>query len=192
MKRIIVFICAVWMIGVVPNAYGACTNYTWTLPVGCTSDADCEEETPGGPMALACPFLSVDGTTYYGIKSHTFTYSCVRTTVYDDEGCIAGTQGKCVNRSTATATRYACCSGYYGQCDKNTDITTCSCSRCPKFSDTSETVYGTTEGPVAINADNYSGNATSKTDCYVPADTGYEDSDGTGTFEFTSKCYYSN
>lgn len=191
MKRMSVFICAVWMIGVVPNAYGACTDY---LPVfsGCGSDAGCEEETtPGGPMAVACPVFSVDGKFYIGIDRHTFTHACVQTHVYDDTNCTYRTTGTCVTRPTST-TRYACCSGYYGQCTDNTDITTCSCSRCPQFSDTSETVYGTTEGPVARNADNYSGKATSKTHCYIPADTGYKDSDGIGTFEFTSKCYYSN
>ncbi len=170
-----VCLCALWAMFVAPTACGA----------RCLLDADCESTSSSGGIGieLTCPAITVGLKTYVGIKKHSFTHGCDFVS-----GSLYGTCGQLISADV----RYACCPGYYGTCSDNTDITTCSCSRCPAFSDASGTVYGTTAGPVAGNAISYSGNAPSKTDCYVPADKEYEDSDGTGTFEFTSKCYYSN
>lgn len=169
-----IFICAVCATFVAPVAHGA----------SCIYDVDCESTSSSGGIGigLTCPTIRVGLKTYVGIMKHSFTHTCVFAS-----GSLYGSCGQLISADV----RYACCPGYYGECSDNTDITTCSCSRCPQFSDASGTVYGTTAGPVAGNAISYSGNAPSKTDCYVPADKGYEDSDGTGTFEFTSKCNYS-
>ena len=170
-----IFICVLCATFVAPVAHGA----------SCLNDADCESTSSSGGSMLqaACPPFQVGQQFYIGIAKHSFTHRCNFV-----NGSLYGSCGQLISADV----RYACCPGYYGECSDNTDITTCSCSRCPQFSDASGTVYGTTEGPVAHNARDYSGNAPSTTDCYVPADKGYEDSDGTGTFEFTSKCYYSN
>ncbi len=192
MKRKSVFICAVWMIGVVPNAYGACVTYfPDAFHTGCSSDADCEEETTSGGMAtVACPVFSIDGTFYVGIKRHTFTHNCVKTRTYDHINCTYNSNGSCGVRVTST-TRYACCMGYYGSCSDNTDITTCTCTRCPQFTDASGSKYGTTDDVTAGDATAYAGTAESVSDCYISAGVSYEDSDATGTFEFTSQCNYS-
>lgn len=188
---------AVWaMIGAPNVVYGVCSSYTPALSgsLGCISDADCEETTTsssGVVITAACPSLSVGLKRYVGIERHSFTHTCNRVKKYNTTDCTYYYTGSCAELASSDV-RYACCAGYYGTCTDNTDITTCSCARCPNFADASGTVYGTTASVSATNATNYAGTATTNTDCYIAAEKSYDDVDGTGAFEFTSQCNYSN
>lgn len=78
-------------------------------------------------------------------------------------GCV-----KCpANTATCSGTTFTCARGYYKDGNK--------CTRCPS----SDGVYGTT----ALSG------ATSITQCYIPS--GSQMSDNTGTYTYTSNCYYS-
>lgn len=109
--------------------------------------------------------------------------------------------------SCSLCTSYSCDSGYYGTatsasagctvcpsnatctggndstflCDKGYYKSSTSCSRCPSETNYDGTrIYGTTTDTGAI----------SMTDCYMPKNTPI--TDWTGTYEFTSDCYYNN
>lgn len=73
-------------------------------------------------------------------------------------------------------TNYRCAKGWYGSATKLTDSLN-GCARCPS----SGGVYGTTL---------LAGNDNVIEDCYIPGGT--VATDGTGTFEYTADCYYSN
>lgn len=70
-----------------------------------------------------------------------------------------------------TDTTYKCAVGYYG----SPSIFNKTCTRCPAFGD----VYGTTA----------SAGAAANTNCYLPAQT--TGTDTSGTYTYTSDCYYS-
>ncbi|MBQ8293850.1 MAG: hypothetical protein IJX89_00490 [Alphaproteobacteria bacterium] len=76
-------------------------------------------------------------------------------------------QIRCNDELIIPACEYQCRAGYYG------DGTTC--TRCPS----SGGVYGTSAA-----------GSTAITSCYIPANSSM--SDTTGTYTFTSNCYYSN
>ena len=100
--------------------------------------------------------------------------------------CVIATPGMALGECTATTTYTSCNPGYrYNSLLKSCALCqqgyykagtgTAACSRCPS---PDGVVYGTTD----------STGSTSKTDCFIPADT--DISDTTGTYQFTGDCYY--
>lgn len=89
------------------------------------------------------------------------------------EGYVRSQNRQCLNCACqVTSNYYACAPGYYGtSTDGNTG-----CTRCPASGNT----YGTTAtyGTQSI------------TYCYIPSNT--DITDDTGTYRFTSTCYYKN
>ena len=85
------------------------------------------------------------------------------------EGILMRTYAYCKNSTECVArTQYGCDTGYYGT---PTDIST-GCNKCP--------ANGTS---MTLNNDDI-------TDCFLPAGTTFTDS--SGTFEYTSACFYGN
>lgn len=99
--------------------------------------------------------------------------TCVADT---DAECPEGTYGTSPNCKTCPT--FASCPGGNGSifyCNKGYYKDDTRCTRCPKY----DNVYGTTSGS----------GATAVTQCYIAS--GVELSDETGTFTYTSNCYYS-
>lgn len=120
-----------------------------------------------------------------GTKTHTCVQPCgvalcmpldgTWTTVSDgyekkvDKECTNNYELGTCERTESTS--YRCAAGYYGRTVNGTT----GCTRCPS----SGGVYGTSAA-----------GSTAITSCYIPSGT--TSSDGTGTFEYTEDCYYTN
>lgn len=136
-----------------------------TLPTGYTGKVTIAVITQcNGASSYSC---SCGMSTTSSLSCATGYYGTPSYTYYNGDafgGCV-----KCpANTATCSGTTFTCAKGYY----KNGF----SCTRCPS----SGGVYGTTA----------STGATSITQCYIPSGTSM--SDGTGTYTYTSNCYYSN
>lgn len=79
--------------------------------------------------------------------------------------------GTCNCNTCTYTTEYRCAAGYYGASTNGTS----GCTRCPS----SGGVYGTSAA-----------GSTAITSCYIPANSSMTDS--TGTYTFTTNCYYTN
>lgn len=171
---------------------------------------DPEPVTPGLNCCLSCP---TTGTlTYDSSCTDTTCTSCTTTTTTStthvvtitdrtfETVCTGTTNVTASGTCTTTSIAYICEEGYYGTptgrldtCTACPSNATCGggstfscnkgyykngslCSRCPA----SGGVYGTTSGT----------GATAITECYIPADSTFSDSTGSGTYN--GDCFYSN
>lgn len=100
--------------------------------------------------------------------------NCTSDTTWSATG-TAGYEKKvtrtCSCNTCNASTSYRCAAGYYGSSTNGTS----GCTRCPS----SGGVYGTSAA-----------GSTSVTSCYMPSGTNM--SDTSGTYQFTSSCYYTN
>lgn len=119
--------------------------------------------TQKGELLVNCNTIAT-AMCIHGIESYSCASGFYGTANNSTSGCT-----KCPSNATCRGGNFSvfvCLQGYY----KNGDT----CSRCPGF--------GSTNGTTAGNG------ADSITDCYLPAGT--SGSDATGSFTYTSDCYY--
>lgn len=129
----------------------------------CTKCPDGKTSSPGATMASQCTDEGNLGDTISCIGCPTQSLSWT--------AAADGYQARCV----ISTCEVRCASGYYGSASINTKNSTMSgCNLCP------------TSGGVAGNS---AAGSTSITGCYIPSGTSF--TDGTGTFSYTSNCYWS-
>lgn len=147
--------------------------------IGCANGADCYcigLENDLQSDYLPCIPCTSDGdcTSGYGCingdcKLCKTCSNCANADIWTDVGTGYQRRNHCNCDGTCTAT-YQCAKNYFGKPNNSTS----GCSRCW------ESAGAVTKAAGSQNA----------TDCYIPQDTAFNDTSGTGTY--TADCYYTN
>ena len=169
-------------------------NETGPYSLGCASTTNtCYKNSTTGKTVQVTNCTACKSGTGTELTNRGFTSSvCETTYLYQDcttpcpdcTDCTSDTSWssgnigyqKKVSRTCSCGTcvetpSYRCAAGYYGSSSNGTS----GCTRCPS----SGGVYGTSAA-----------GSTAITSCYIPSGTSM--TDDTGTYQFTSSCYYTN